>query len=279
VAANLKHNTIVSHISALSSCLPLYDGIAIGNQPLITRWIRGHKAVNPPRKLLIPPWDLAIVLAALREFPYEPLEDADLKWLTMKTAFLVTLLSVRRVSEIQALCSAPPFVTINPRSVLLRVNPAFCPKTSTEVALQGVIEYSCFPKRIHNDLDRELRKNCPVRAVTLYLQRTADSRHDLQFFVAFGDSRKGKAVCKQTLARWVSDVIRLAYQRMGRDDPIRSNPHSTRGIAASWAEFARAGLISICQAATWSNTLTFARFYRMDFAGSSLSSDILQAAQ
>jgi len=36
VTADLKHNTkFVSHISALSSCLPLYDGIAIGNHPLI----------------------------------------------------------------------------------------------------------------------------------------------------------------------------------------------------------------------------------------------------
>jgi hypothetical protein len=217
-------------------------------------------------------------LAALREYPYEPLDEADLKWLTLKTAFLVSVLSVRRVSEIQALCSAPPYVTVNPRSVLLRVNPAFCPKTSTEVALRGVIEYSCFPRKVKTDIDRELSKNCPVRADTLYLQRTAAHRRDQQFFVAYGDGTRGKAVGKQTLARWMAEVIRSAYRRLGRDDPVHVHPHTLRGVAASWAEFSKAGLRNICEAATWSNTLTFAKFYRLDFAGSTVSNAILEGA-
>ena len=66
---------------------------------------------------------------------------------------------------------------------------------------------------------------------------------------------------------------------MGQDPPIKANAHTTRGVAASWAEFASAGLPNICQAATWSNTLTFARFYRLDFAGSSFAADVLGVAQ
>lgn len=101
----------------------------------------------------------------------------------------------------------------------------------------------------------------------------------MQLFVAHGNKRRGKAVSKQTLAHWISEVIRLAYQRMGRDDPVKANPHTTRGVAASWAELANSGLQAICQAATWSSSLTFAKFYRLDFAGSMVSSDILNLAQ
>ena len=75
--------------------------------------------MNPPRRNLVPSWDLAIVLAALREYPYEPLEDAPLQHLTLKAIFLLAITSVRRVSELQALCAQPPFVLVNPRSIIL----------------------------------------------------------------------------------------------------------------------------------------------------------------
>lgn len=274
----LKYNTIAVHINALSACLPLVEGAPLGTRTLVTRWLRGYKAINPPRQLTVPPWDLAIVLAALRENPFEPLEKASLKYLTFKAIFLLAVTSVRRVSELQALTSGPPFCTINPRSILLRVNASFCPKTATEIALKGVIELHSFPRKVRTDNDRELRKNCPVRALTLYIERTKSVRKDPQLFVAYGDNAKGRAVSKQTMSRWVSQTIRETYEIMGRDPPARRNPHTTRGVASSWAEMARAGLVAICQAATWSQSLTFAKFYRLDFSGSSLTAPILQLA-
>ncbi len=96
--------------------------------------------------------------------------------------------------------------------------------------------------------------------------------------MAYGDNRRGRAVSKPTLSRWISDTICLAYEHMGRELPVRPRGHSTRGVAASWAEMARAGLPAICEAATWSNTLTFARFYRLDFAGTDVSNRILGLA-
>lgn len=34
-----------------------------------------------------PPWDLQLVLRALQEVPFEPLESVDLKFLTLKVFF------------------------------------------------------------------------------------------------------------------------------------------------------------------------------------------------
>ena len=156
--------------------------------------------MNPPRRLLVPPWDLAIVLAALREFPYEPLENASLQHLTLKALFLLAVTSVRRVSELQALCALPPYALVNPRSVTLRINPAFVPKTTTSQAMEAPIVLHCFPRVVRTAFDQDLRDNCPVRAITLYLDRTKEMRQDNQLFVGFGPNRRGKAVMKQTLA-------------------------------------------------------------------------------
>ena len=171
--------------------------------------------MNPPRRLLVPPWDLAIVLAALREFPYEPLENASLQHLTLKALFLLAVTSVRRVSELQALCALPPYALVNPRSVTLRINPAFVPKTTTSQAMEAPIVLHCFPRVVRTAFDQDLRENCPVRAITMYLDRTKAMRQDNQLFVGFGSNRKGKAVTKQTLARWLSLVIRNAYTSDG----------------------------------------------------------------
>ena len=136
----------------------------------------------------------------------------------------------------------------------------------------------CFPEVVRTAFDQDLRDNCPVRALTLYLKKTETMRLDNQLFVGFGSKRLGKAVSKQTLAKWISQVIRRAYARMGRPDPVKCNPHTTRGVAASWAELARVGMPAICEAATWSSSLSFARYYRLDFAGSTVSSAILHLA-
>ena len=47
--------------------------------------------------------DLGIVLEALSKPPYEPLQEASLKHLTLKTDFLLAMSSAGRCSELQAL--------------------------------------------------------------------------------------------------------------------------------------------------------------------------------
>ena len=79
------------------------------------------------------------------------------------------------------------------------------------------------------------------------------------------------------LSKWLSQVIRDAYEINGREAPIKCNPHSIRGIASSWAEVGHATPSEIAEAGTWSNLLTFATFYRLDYLGSSFGTSILKA--
>ena len=42
---------------------------------------------RPRMTLVLPRWDLCIMLEALSKFPYEPLREASLKHFTLKTVF------------------------------------------------------------------------------------------------------------------------------------------------------------------------------------------------
>ena len=71
---------------------------------LISRFLRGAQRLTVRTAgPVVPPWDLDVVLGALQGSPFEPIGDADLKWLSMKTASLLAVTSARRVSELHAL--------------------------------------------------------------------------------------------------------------------------------------------------------------------------------
>ena len=90
----------------------------------------------------VPPWDLDVVLGALQRSPFEPLGGANLKWLSMKTAFLLAITSARRVSELHALSVHGDCCRFSPdgSSVVLRPNPAFLPKVLTDFHLSQSVE-------------------------------------------------------------------------------------------------------------------------------------------
>ena len=56
---------------------------------------------------VLPQWDLGIVPEALSKPPYEPLREASLKHLTLKTVFLLAMTSGGRRSKLQALVFDP----------------------------------------------------------------------------------------------------------------------------------------------------------------------------
>ncbi len=106
---------------------------------------------------------------------------------------------------------------------------------------------------------------CPVRALKIYIERSASYRKSEQLFVGFGNRAKGGPVTKQIISRWLVDAISLAYSSVGSRCPIGVRAHSTRGIASSWAWSSGVSMSDICEAAGWSSLSTFVRFYNLDF--------------
>ena len=211
-----------------------------------------------------PPWDLVLVLGALVSPPYEPLEQAELKALSLKTLFLLALSSARRVGELHALSVGDECMRwkAGNSGVFLWPNPFFLPKILSVAALNQVIELHAFGQ--DGSPDALL---CPVRALRAYVERTRTLRRGTsQLFVCFGRGRLGLAVSKQRLAHWLVETIAAAYGSRNFPVPEGLVGHSTRCVATSWAAFRGVSLSDICAAATWSSPCTFARFYSLDVA-------------
>ncbi len=105
---------------------------------------------------------------------------------------------------------------------------------------------------------------CPVRALKIYVDRTAQWHESDQLFVCFGSKNKGCAVTNQCMSHWLVEAISLAYEARGIASPLRIQAHSTRVVASSQAFLNGASMDDICAAAGWSSPSTFVKFYSLD---------------
>uniref|UniRef100_A0A8W8N4W1 Core-binding (CB) domain-containing protein n=1 Tax=Magallana gigas TaxID=29159 RepID=A0A8W8N4W1_MAGGI len=89
-----KPQTIAGYKSAIA--IILQNGSSVGINTELSSLLKGLFNKYPSTRQLTPNWNLPLVLLALTKHPFEPLESADLKFLTLKTVFLVTIASASR---------------------------------------------------------------------------------------------------------------------------------------------------------------------------------------
>ena len=120
--------------------------------------------------------------------------------------------------------------------------------------------------------------NCPVRAFSVYLNRTEGVHHDHSgLFVSFATGKVGCPIVTRSLSSWLVKVIHRAYEAAGLSVP-QVTGHCTRGMATSQAWGRGASVEDLCRATTWVSDLTFAHHYRLDLLpsqSSSISSHVL----
>ena len=275
-------STVKVHAAAISSFHQPVDGQAVGKHPLVSQFIKGARRLRPGRALRAPSWDLATVLHSLTLAPYEPLDQADLKFLTQKTVFLLAICSAKRVSELHALSVSEQCLRWKAEysGVSLWPNPSFLPKVVNPQTVNQVIEISSFHPESAPTGDN-LGNLCPIRALRTYVTRTQSLRHThSQLFVCYGGVKRGNPVSKQRLSHWVVDAIAQAYDSQSLPVPGNLVAHSTRSMATSWAALRGVSVAEICAAASWSAPCTFARFYRVNVAAPApLSEAVLSVAR
>ncbi|KAI2663817.1 Gag-Pol polyprotein [Labeo rohita] len=258
----LSPSTLKVYVAAIAAYHDAVDGTSLGKHQLIVRFLRGARRVNPPRPHPIPSWDLSVALQGLREAPFEPLASVELKYLSLKTALLTALASIKRVGDLQAFSVDEACLEFGPGDshVILRPRPGYVPKVPTTPFRVQVVNLQALPLE---EADPASALLCPVRALRIYVDRTRHFRCTEQLFVCFGGQQKGNAVSKQRLAHWVVDAISLSYQNQGEPCPLGVRAHSTRSVASSYALAHGASLADICRAAGWATPNTFARFYNL----------------
>ncbi|KAK7896412.1 hypothetical protein WMY93_021737 [Mugilogobius chulae] len=256
----LAFSTIKVYLAAISACHIGFGDKTAGQHPLICSFMKGARRLRPVSKSLVAPWDLTTVLNALSHPPFEPLHQVDLKWLSIKTALLLALASAKRVSDIHALSvstSCMQFIRGGSK-VLLKPNPAFMPKVFNPTLSCLPIELSALSPLSDAEERQQLHALCPVRALRVYVDKTASFRGTEQLFVSWAPPHRGKPLTKQRLSHWIVEAITVAYESSGLHPPAGLRAHSTRGMATSWAMFRGTSVEEICAAASWATPHTFA---------------------
>ena len=255
--------------------------LSVDDSGLLSQFMKGAQRLVPhSRRPASPTWDLGRVLSALEQGPFEPLESVSLQWISLKVAFLLAITSAERVGELQALSVHESCCCILPGNtgVVLCPNPLFLPKVLTDFHLNQSVELRSLRPSQEADEGQEESVLCPVRALKIYMQRTAALRRTDQLFICFGPQCLGEPVSKARLSHWVVEAIQQAYRETGKPVPVEVKAHSRWGVSTSWALWHGATLSEICVAATWSTPTTFTQFYCLNVAAStSLSGHVLRA--
>ncbi len=138
-----------------------------------------------------------LVLTALKGDPFEPLQSAELKFLSLK-----------RAGDLQAFLFDDSCLEFGPSNsqVVLRLQPGYVPKVPTTPFRDQLVNLQVLPRE---EEDPAIALLCPVNTLRIYVDRTQSFRTSDQHFVCFGGQQKGKAVSKQRLAHWI--VVAIGY--------------------------------------------------------------------
>ncbi|KAI2650152.1 Ribonuclease HII [Labeo rohita] len=180
---------------------------SLGRHPLVSRLLRSVLWLRPPVCSRVPTWDLAVVLEALCKPLFEPLEEISDRFLSLKTAFLLAISSLKRVGDLQALSVAPSYLDFAPgmAKAFLHLKPGYVPKVPSSVPWSIVLE-AFSPPPFREPEQHKLNCMCPLRALDAYVYRAALWRKTDQLFVCFGPYNKGQPASRQTLRWWIMDA-------------------------------------------------------------------------
>ena len=209
-------STIKGYRSTISNTLKYKTGYDFGSHPVLSELIKSFAKQRPVDRPLAPKWDLAFVLSHMCKAPFEPLDKASLFHLSVKTVFLVTLSTARRVSEVHAFSIDSDHLRFSnlDGSLILRTQVGFLAKNQLPSRAPDSIiipKLSNFCRKSDN-FNRML---CPVRAVKIYLNKTKSLRkHRKRLFIP---TQGDQDLAKSTLSRWVRYAIRHAYSSISKN--------------------------------------------------------------
>ena len=254
----LVPSTIKGYRSAISRTIALSGGTDFGKNESISLLLRNFSLTRPKQKVLVPQWNLGLVLSYLSSASFEPVDKIDLKLLSYKCCFLLALASGRRRSELHALSVADSCMRFarNRSSVTLLTDPAFLGKN--QIPDRGA-EPIFIPALPENSDSHSL---CPVRILTVYLSRTKSLRSgNNRLFIPI---KKGVSdLSVKTISTWICKTISLAYEFSGQStlDLHTVKAHEVRALSNSWALFNSASLNEVLSAGFWRNENSFISFY------------------
>ena len=237
---NKKVNTILVHKASISSVLKLLNPPTAIQESTLHNVIRRMNILRPREQEVLPRWHLSVVLKGLMKPPFA-INGTDrhisLELLSYKTAFLVALASGARGSELVALSRAShnlEFTTLasGAKQVSIRMVPKFIPKNQRPEIIPEPIKFPGMAHLFPNEPERLL---CPVRALGLYIVKSAERAQNDPLEKLFVHFTPETQLFTTHFHRWVAETIRLTYENSSQSDLPKIRAHDVRGISASIA--------------------------------------------
>lgn len=237
----IGYSAINTARSALSCCLPLYDGVTFGNHPRVKLFLKGIYNLRPtvPRYTSI--WDAGIVVAFLKS--WSPAKRLPLNRLAPKLAMLILLVSGQRPQVLPVLSTRA--MDISATSVRFALDHSDL-KQSRPGYKPELIVLKKYPadKRV-----------CVYHYLTTYLHRTLDLRgSESNLFITV--KKPYRRVTLSTVSRWLKTVLSEA----GIDLSV-FGPGSTRAASTSKARKAGVPVDEVLRKGGWARSSTFTKFY------------------
>lgn len=240
LTAEFDKGASYSSLNCMRSAISVILGPEIGQNEFLKRFFKGLSRLRPPEPKYESTWDLKIVLDYFRNLNNKnlPIEILSKK--------LITLLALVTGQRIQTL-SLIDIRNIIIKERLIEIKIPERVKTSKPGGSQPILSLPFY---------EENTNICPANTLLDYIQRTKKFRNKTtRLFISFREPFK--VASKQTLSRWVKDIL---YES-GIDTSVFS-AHSTRHASTSAAKRKGITFDVIRKSAGWTETsTTFTRFY------------------
>ena len=251
-----QYRSLNSYRSAIASMHTNIDGVSIGQHPLVSRLLKGAFHSRPPLPRYTETWEVSKVLALLSG--QDVSHKSPLKVLTHRTVMLLALTRPSRSADLSKLDlkgykNTPEGVVFHPNDL------------SKQSRLGKDLKDFFFPRFSEN------QKLCPAFSLELYIGATQPLRgNSSQLFISF--IKPHRPVTSSTIVRWLKEVIHEA----GIDTSI-FKAHSVRAASTSAAANSGISTNEILEAADWSSSSTFQRFYYKPTRGTTFGKAVLSA--
>ena len=239
-----SYRTLNSRRSAISAFHVPVDGTKVGQHPLVKRFLTATFNARPPQPRYTVQWDVNVVLTYIKSLGTNgKLPD---KFLTLKLAMLLALVSAGRTSELCAFDIR--YMRVSEDSITFQWSKLTKSRRTGQAPLS--LTFSIFTAE---------PALCVVQTTRDYLARSSPwrSRSDVernQLLLSYVEPHKPVMSC--TIAGW---LVRLLKEAGIDTDEFRA--HSTRGASTSKAQAMGLSCGEILEAARWSKMTTFKRHY------------------
>ena len=219
---------------------------------------------------------MSVVLDALKRAPFEPLSVATIKFLTLKTVFLISLATDRRRSEIRAISFKGVSSSMIDGNLVysLPLQADFLTKNqlaSAELDLNKAILVPSLKQTLGPDLwATEDKFLCPVWALKTYIKRIKFFRRKRQLLFLHNSPNIDREISSSTISSYIVQSIKFAYSEKDLVQTllrrgVKINAHHVRSAAASWAYLrGKCSLQQLMNACFWRAQTTFSSHYLKD---------------